>query len=360
VSSQPDSELSAAARQIIADARDFGEPTAEDRERVRSRWLATIAVGTGMASLTGAARAASGATWGLKSAGVALAFVAGLAGVYVAFGDASKPGSSVNDARAVGASAETQVEAAVNEPVDRSSSVRAENVQRVAGARLGAKASLRFPEASTGDTAAGHAAAENVGAYQVAPALPVEATPTLAVPGVASLEHPVEVGRGAGAAAPEAAALQGSSDVARVPAVSRAAVSQATEVSLRLPATARSSALAASKPLRVAPSLRKTDKPTAAVTPQPVGANGRLGEELALLSRIRSSVQSGDQAQALSLLAQYQQTFEQPQLGMEVGALEVDALCHSGKKDAARAQAAAFQARWPKSPLAERVRTACP
>jgi len=87
---------------------------------------------------------------------------------------------------------------------------------------------------------------------------------------------------------------------------------------------------------------------------------GRLGEELALVSQIRAAVQRGSGDQALDLLEDYRQRFEQPVLGMEADALRVDALCRAGMKDSARAAAAAFQREWPSSPLQERVRTACP
>ena len=87
---------------------------------------------------------------------------------------------------------------------------------------------------------------------------------------------------------------------------------------------------------------------------------GQLGEEIALLSRIRASLQAGASLRALELLGDYQRRFERPNLAMEADALHVDALCEAGQRDAAREQAAQFVANWPGSPLTQRVRAACP
>jgi hypothetical protein len=94
--------------------------------------------------------------------------------------------------------------------------------------------------------------------------------------------------------------------------------------------------------------------------PLPSQHSGQLGEELALLSKIRSSVQEGAGARALELLGQYQSRFDRPVLGMEAAALRIDALCQSGQRDAARAAVEVFQGNWPGSPLEQRVRSACP
>ena len=89
-------------------------------------------------------------------------------------------------------------------------------------------------------------------------------------------------------------------------------------------------------------------------------ASGQLGEELSLLSQVRSSVQDGTPQHALELLADYEAKFGRPILEMEADALRVDALCRAGQRDAARASAAAFQNEWPGSPLGRRVSAACP
>jgi hypothetical protein len=87
--------------------------------------------------------------------------------------------------------------------------------------------------------------------------------------------------------------------------------------------------------------------------------SGQLSEEIALLSRIRAGLREGAGAQALDLLAEYRKRFERPILGMEAAALNVDALCQTGQRDAARAAATRFQDNWPKSPLEQRVSAAC-
>jgi hypothetical protein len=87
---------------------------------------------------------------------------------------------------------------------------------------------------------------------------------------------------------------------------------------------------------------------------------GQLGEELALLSEVRGSVQGGAPGRALELLSRYRSQFGRPILGMEADALKVDALCKAGQRDAARASARAFQNDWPGSPLEQRVSSACP
>jgi hypothetical protein len=77
-------ELSPEARRIISEARGLDDPTSEDRERVKARWLASVAAIAGVSSLTEAARAAGGVGWGIKAVGAALSLLAGAIGLYVA------------------------------------------------------------------------------------------------------------------------------------------------------------------------------------------------------------------------------------------------------------------------------------
>lgn len=88
-------------------------------------------------------------------------------------------------------------------------------------------------------------------------------------------------------------------------------------------------------------------------------ATGQLGEEIARLSEIRGQLQAGSPARALELLSDYRSRFVEPNLAMEADALQVDALCKTGKREAAREAAAAFATRWPSSPLEQRVSSAC-
>ena len=88
-------------------------------------------------------------------------------------------------------------------------------------------------------------------------------------------------------------------------------------------------------------------------------ASGQLGEEISLLSEIRGNLQAGAPGRALEQLADYRRRFGQPNLAMEADALQVDALCGSGQREAARAAASAFASNWPGSPLQQRVSAAC-
>jgi hypothetical protein len=82
VNSPGDPGLSDEARRLISDARGFDDPGPDDRERVKARWIASIAAGAGLSVLGAAARAGGGAGWGLKAAGLVVALAAGGAGLY--------------------------------------------------------------------------------------------------------------------------------------------------------------------------------------------------------------------------------------------------------------------------------------
>jgi hypothetical protein len=92
VNDQLGPELSAAARQLIADARGADEPSAEDEARVKARWLAGIAAGAGVSSLTEAVRAAASTGWGLKVGALAAALAAATAGIVLGWPQASGSG----------------------------------------------------------------------------------------------------------------------------------------------------------------------------------------------------------------------------------------------------------------------------
>jgi hypothetical protein len=84
VNNQLGPDLSAEAQRLILEARGLDDPTSEDRQRVKARWLASIAVGAGTSSFSEAAHAATatGAGWGFKAAGFALIVAASAAGVF--------------------------------------------------------------------------------------------------------------------------------------------------------------------------------------------------------------------------------------------------------------------------------------
>lgn len=70
----------------------------------------------------------------------------------------------------------------------------------------------------------------------------------------------------------------------------------------------------------------------------PVGSS--LAAELALIRRARSALGTGNAAEALGLLAEYQTSFSAPQLGSEALVVRVEALLRLGRKEEARRLAA--------------------
>ena len=84
-----------------------------------------------------------------------------------------------------------------------------------------------------------------------------------------------------------------------------------------------------------------------------------LDEELALVKRIRSAMDRGDDQRVLTLAAEHRRTFAGGVLTDEVKLMRMQALCGAGRRDEARREADAFLRNNPKSPLANRVRSVC-
>jgi type IV secretory pathway VirB10-like protein len=289
VNERLDTELSATARQIIADARGADDPTAEDEARVKARWLAGIAAGAGVSSLTEAVRAAAGSGWGLKAAAMVVAAAAASVGVYLGWPE------SKHEARPPTA---VSVQAPAAAPV-------------------------------------------------APPAEPVAAVTQAAAPAPATeLPSAAEVA----ALAPEPAAPAPAADTP--PAATAAEVRSATPPRAA-PSSVRPRAVAAERTR----ALPVSAEPAAAAPPV---VGGQLGEEIALLSQIRGTLQAGAAARALEQLGEYRRRFDRPGLAMEADALQVDALCRAGQREAAQAAASAFLRNWPGSPLQQRVSSACP
>ncbi|MEZ4373887.1 MAG: hypothetical protein R3B07_23905 [Polyangiaceae bacterium] len=93
-----------------------------------------------------------------------------------------------------------------------------------------------------------------------------------------------------------------------------------------------------------------------AVTPAKTAAKPGLAEEVALIARARSAVQSGNPALARKLLAQHRSEFPRGSLGLERSGLELILACRSG---GGKSQAKAFLKRYGKTPIAGSVRSAC-
>lgn len=319
-------ELSAETRQLIANARGADDPTAEDESRVKARWLAGIAAGAGVSSLSEAVRAAAstGWSWGLKSAVLAGAAAVAAVGVYLGW-----PETEPFPVEA------TSVSRGNSPPVHEAGGEEA--VAQHAQAEKATSAPLLAP--ATPEAAEPPSDESSVAPSPAAMPLPDQPAP----------EPPPEVA--AVGAAGEGASPGGASVATPEPPVARAAgPRQARSTAARPKPTSRSSTRK--------PALEVTASEPA-VAPASPAATGQLGEEIARLSEIRGQLQSGSAARALELLGEYRSRFAEPNLAMEADALQVDALCKAGKHEGAREAATAFTSRWPGSPLAQRVSSAC-
>lgn len=88
-------------------------------------------------------------------------------------------------------------------------------------------------------------------------------------------------------------------------------------------------------------------------------AGSQLGDELLVLSQIRSALAAQNPQLALKLLSRFSQEFSTPILGIEAHALKVEALCRAENITEARREANRFLERWPDSPLARSVALTC-
>jgi TolA-binding protein len=80
-----------------------------------------------------------------------------------------------------------------------------------------------------------------------------------------------------------------------------------------------------------------------------------LESEVAALDRARARLAAGDPLRTLELLDEYDQAFPRGALRPEAAYLRIQALSKSGQREAARALAARFLARHPKSPHAAQL-----
>lgn len=320
-------DLSPEARRIINAARGADDPTSEDQARVKTRWLAGVAAVAGVSSLTEAARAAGGVGWGLKAVGAAVALVAGAVGLYVALPDSGGEHPAKSPPAWAGRTHERH-EKMVTSPQRGEVQVReVATASKAAGEPSAGAPRVADPSVNRGEPEVMAAAPA------LAPAIPPGAAE--AVPNAPAASPALDV-----------PADRPAVDVSARPVRERAVASRAVQ-----PRTGGARAV----PVVAVPQSQAVPPATAAASP-----SGQLGEELTLLSRVRSSVQDGAPQRALELLADYEARFGQAILAMEADALRVDALCQAGQREAAQASAAAFQNEWPGSPLGRRVSAACP
>ena len=327
-------ELSPEARRLINAARGADDPTAEDEARVKARWLASVAAVAGVSSLTEAARAAGGIGWGFKAAGAALVIAAGALGLNFALdSDSSGADSSTADSAVKKENAPLPgVDSSPHERFQKTPRARNDSDDRPLAAPQAPLATAPVPVIAPSPAPEPAERVEVVEPSVAAAEIPATgAAPTLPPPAAAPAAVAPAAPRGA-SASPR--------DAARARPVARAV---------------------AARPSVLKGDEKAADARVAAEVPAASAASsGQLGEELALLSEVRSSIQGGAGERALELLNRYEARFGQPILGMEADALRVDALCKSGQRDAARESARAFQNEWPGSPLERRVSAACP
>lgn len=116
------------------------------------------------------------------------------------------------------------------------------------------------------------------------------------------------------------------------------------------------------RPRRAPRAVRPPTQPVQPAQPAqvPVAPPTALSEEVALLRRAQRSMNSGDPGAALRSLEEHARRFPSGHMEEEREAARVVALCRAGRETEARAIASRFLAERPASPLAARVRAACP
>jgi outer membrane protein assembly factor BamD (BamD/ComL family) len=83
----------------------------------------------------------------------------------------------------------------------------------------------------------------------------------------------------------------------------------------------------------------------------------RLAAEVALLDRARARVAAGDLAGAIAALDEHRRDFSDGALVAEAELLRIDATLRRGQRAEAQELGRRFLARFPRSPLAQRVRS---
>jgi hypothetical protein len=144
------------------------------------------------------------------------------------------------------------------------------------------------------------------------------------------------------AGAPGASTLAGSEALAPAATVLAPAMPAPSGPEVAAPAEAVASAGAAGPSEVVAPA-------EAAVAPS------RLAAEVALVDRARGHLRDGDYSAALAALAEYHQQFASGDLDAEADVVTIETLIAARALPRARSLGAAFFARFPRSPLAQRV-----
>ncbi len=120
-------------------------------------------------------------------------------------------------------------------------------------------------------------------------------------------------------------------------------------------------AIAALTRRRPTPHRRRVDDgaPPGRSRALPQTPESELEAEASRLARAQAEIRAGHPAGALEALDEHGAGANDGVLGQERVAARILALCALGRKDEARAEAQRFLSAFPRSPVAERVRTSC-
>jgi hypothetical protein len=107
--------------------------------------------------------------------------------------------------------------------------------------------------------------------------------------------------------------------------------------------------------------LEEAPEPPKQSVQQPAGAPplDMIDEEVRLLSQAHAALRSGRPREALAKLSEHERRFPNSRLAEARQVARMIGLCDSGRRALARAEARAFLAARPTSPLANRVRSIC-
>lgn len=336
---------------LVARAREKGDPSDADRQRVWSAIAVAIrdggsiapphggggthgAPGTGAAGSTAAAGAGAKATLAKLAVGVVLAGAVG-AGALVYMAPVASPTAAPSSAPAQAIPAAP--------PDARTAPTEAPTVPAPSVPTVGVpepSAQSPVPGAATLPTAARPAPSSTV---------PVSAKGTAAS----------SVPRVAGARAPSTTARTPAAAATRHHA-SEPATSNESETPAPVAIETTGSASLASDVVAEKPPVESPSSPAAPRASPPRATVAGASEELRLIRGAQAALRDGSPARALAFLDEHAARFgPRAILGEEQAGLRVLALCASGRLDEGRRERERFLARTPDSPMAARVRGAC-
>ena len=150
----------------------------------------------------------------------------------------------------------------------------------------------------------------------------------------------------------------------RSPSVATAQPELHTSVATPTPAIAAPKSQVNTQPPKLTPAAKRRPRPkrsTQSKSPaaSKVRATGNLREEAQLIARAQRALRAGDHGGAMSVLKEHRKTYPRGVLVQERMGLEILALCGLGHTKAAQARSESFLARWPTTPIAERLRRSC-